>query len=174
MSDKAIEPADDGIAVGRISGVYGVRGWVKIFSYTQPRENILKYSPWDILRQGQWQTVNVEEGKAHGKGVIARLENCTDRDQAYALIGTEISVSRQQLPSLAQGEYYWRDLIGLLVVNTQGDKLGQVEKLMETGANDVLVVAGEREYLIPYVMGNTVLHVDIDKGELLVDWDRSF
>jgi len=152
-----------------------VRGWVRVYSSTQPRENIVTYKPWYLRRdQGDWQETSLEEGRAHGKGVVARLADCTDRDQAQQLIGAEIGIRSDQLPALSPGVYYWKDLIGLQVVNTQGDDFGQVDNLLETGANDVLVVKGDRERLIPFVMKQVIVEVDLEQGRICVDWDKDF
>jgi len=147
---------------------------VRIYSYTRPRENIVRYQPWYLKRDGDWQARPVAEGKRHGKGVIARLETCTDRDQAQELMGCEIGIRRDQLPPAAPGEYYWSDLEGLAVETLAGDMLGHVDHLLETGANDVLVVTGERERLIPFVVGQVVVSVDIEAGRIQVDWDKEF
>ncbi len=168
---RAPEPL---VPVGRISGVYGVKGWVRIYSYTGPRDNILQYNPWQIQLPGGWQSVELLEGKTHGKGVIAHLAGCHDRDAAARWIGSEIAIRRSQLPAAPAGEYYWSDLIGLRVITEAGEELGTVDHLLETGANDVLVVQGERERLIPYVMGKVVTEVNLETGELHVDWDPEF
>ncbi len=162
------------IMIGRISGLYGVRGWVKVFSYTCPIKNILNYSPWQLGKNGLWQTIAVSEGRSQGKGIIARLESIIDRDQASRFLGAEIAVERQQLPQLADGEYYWADLIGLTVINREGVTLGRVDHLLETGANDVLVVKGERERLIPFLLEHVVLDVDLAQSVLRVDWGVDF
>jgi 16S rRNA processing protein RimM len=154
--------------------VYGVRGWVRVFSYTQPRDNIVHYRPWYLNRAGEWQEHELAEGRQHGKGVVARLAGCEDRDEASQLIGAEIGVRRKQLPAAQPGEYYWSDLQGLKVVTLQGELLGSVGHLLETGANDVLVVKGERESLIPFVLGQVVDEVDLERGEIRVDWDKGF
>jgi 16S rRNA processing protein RimM len=152
-----------------------VQGWVRIFSYTRPRENIIAYQPWFIKSgEGNWTEQTLANGRRHGKGVIAQLTDCTDRDAAHALIGNEIAVQREQLPEAAVGEYYWSDLIGLQVINTQDEKLGTVDHLLETGANDVLVLKGDQERLIPFVMEQVVLQVDLEKGVIRVDWDKEF
>lgn len=162
------------VLLGRISGLFGVQGWVKVFSYTSPIVNILNYSPWQLCQQGQWQTVSVCEGKAHGKGIIARLESIHNRDEAARLIDADIAVEREQLPQIAEGEYYWTDLIGLTVINQEGITLGQVDYLLETGANDVLVIKGERERLIPFVLSHTVLDINLAQRILQVDWEVDF
>jgi len=162
------------VILGRISGVYGVKGWVRIFSETRPRERILDYSPWQIGRAGTWETREVKGGRRHGKGVVARLVGIEDRDAAAELIGADIAVTRSQLGDAAPGEYYWTDLEGLEVVTTDGQVLGFVEHLFETGANDVMVVKGERERLIPFVEPQIVRRVDFEGRRLVVDWDPDF
>ncbi len=154
--------------------MYGVKGWVRVYSYTQPRENIVRYQPWYIKRGGNWQPRQLAEGKRHGKGVIARLADCADRDQALSLMESEIGISRDQLPEAAPGEYYWNDLQGLEVVTLEDESLGRVDHLIETGANDVLVVQGDRERLIPFVLEQVVTRVDLEAGIIQVDWDKDF
>jgi len=162
------------VVLGQISGLFGVRGWVKVFSHTEPRENILSYSPL-YLRQGEsWQPSKVIEGRRQGKAVVVHFAGIDDRDQAAVLIGTDIAVSREQLPALKADEYYWADLEGLRVINLEGVELGTVSHLFSTGANDVMVVGGERERMIPFVQGDYVRSVDVGKGKILVDWDEDF
>jgi 16S rRNA processing protein RimM len=153
-----------------VSGLFGVRGWVKVFSDTRPRENILNYNPWLVKTREGWREMALAEGRVHGPGVIARLEGYTDRDQAQALVGAEIAVYRQQLPPAKKGEHYWVDLEGLRVVNLEGVELGTVSHLFETGANDVLVVVGDRERLLPYTR-QVIRDVDLEARVLRVDWD---
>jgi 16S rRNA processing protein RimM len=160
------------VVLGRIVGVYGVRGWVKIFSETEPREGILAYSPWLV---GDSQTPKaVVEGRRHGKGVVARIAGCDDRDQAAALIDQEISITRDRLPPPRSDEFYWIDLEGLEVWTGDGYRLGVVDHLFATGANDVLVVSGERERLLPFVWGEVIRSVDFEQGRIEVDWDPEF
>lgn len=163
------------IVVGRVSGLYGVRGWVKVFSHTQPRENILTYATWYLHKQGAWVANDLETGRVQGKGVVAKLKGCDDRDAAAALMGCDIAIRREHLPQAAPGEYYWADLMGLEVVNLDGVCLGVVDHLMETGANDVLVVQKDgEERLIPFVQEQFVKGVDLDAGVITVDWDPEF
>ncbi len=164
---------DERIVVGRIAGLFGVRGWVRIFSHTQPLDNILGYSPWQLLRDGSWVQVKPLEGRIQGKGIVARLDGCDDRDAAAALVGCDIAINRSQLQPLAADEIYWADLIGLKVVTLDGVELGVVDHLLETGANDVVVVQGERERLLPYI-GSVVREVDLAGGVMRVDWDPDF
>lgn len=168
------KPSDNFVVVGKITMPYGIKGWVKIFSYTDPADNILRYQPWQICRQGQCQRVNVKEGRLHGKYIVAQLEQVPDRNAAERMRGMEISVARDQFADAVDGEYYWVDLQGLEVITVSGESLGKVESVMETGANDVLVVHGERERLIPYVMDEVVREVNLEQGKILVDWDADF
>ncbi|WP_416224209.1 ribosome maturation factor RimM [Thiohalophilus sp.] len=176
---QAMQHADDMMVLGHISGLFGIQGWVKVYSHTEPRDNILRYSPWYLSIEGEWRPYPVAQGKQHGKTLIAQLEQCPDRDSAAALVGCKIAVTRQQLPALEEGEYYWRDLLGLRVINLADVDLGQVTNLMETGANDVLVVEsqgdGEKhERLIPFIREQVIKNVDIGQGVIRVDWDPDF
>ncbi|RZV35777.1 MAG: ribosome maturation factor RimM [Chromatiales bacterium] len=159
------------VILGRISGLFGVRGWVKVYSYTEPREAVLNYDRWLLIRKDGWQEARVAEGQRHGKTVIVRIEGYDDRDQAAGLVGTEIGVPRDELPETGSDQFYWSDLEGLRVVHRDGMELGKVEYLLETGANDVMVVKGETERLIPFVMDKVVLDVDLANGEIRVDWE---
>jgi 16S rRNA processing protein RimM len=167
----------DIIILGHLAGAYGVKGWVRVYSETTPIDNILQYSPWYLeSRQGsgEWRIVELITGRRQGKGVVAHIQGCDDRDRAAEMRGIRIAVHAEQLPNLGSDEYYWRDLIGLEVINQQGINLGRVSSLMETGSNDVLVVDGDRERLIPYLPGSSVIEVDTDLKRLLVDWDEDF
>lgn len=155
-------------------GVFGVRGWVRVMSHTEPRENILTYPNWQVRRGESWQTLRLLEGRLQGKGVVVSLEGLEDRDIAHGLIGCDVAVHRDELQPLADNEFYWSDLQGFDVVTTDGVTLGQVDRLFETGANDVLVVRGEREHLIPMVFEQYVMDVDLDAGRIEVDWDPEF
>ena len=159
------------VVLGRIAGVFGVKGWVKVFSHTDPREAILEYQNWLLKSGDTWQPVTVEDGRRQGKSVVAKLANIDDRDAAAGLQDVVIAVSREELPETRTGEYYWADLEGLQVLHRDGRLLGKVSYLMATGANDVLVVEGDRECLIPYVTGDVILDVDLAKGVISVDWE---
>ncbi len=161
----------DPVILGRITGIFGVRGWVKVFSYTEPREAVLDYGRWLLSKDGGWREAKLAEGKRHGKTVIARIEGVNDRDEAETLIGIDIGVPREELPEAEAGQYYWADLEGLEVVRRDGSRVGTVAELLETGANDVMVVRGEREILIPFVMDRVIVDVDLAEGVITVDWD---
>ena len=159
------------VILGRISGLFGVKGWVRVFSYTEPRQSILEYAEWMLRRNGDWTAVQVAEARLHGKSVIVRLDGIVDRDAAAAYIGADLGVQRDKLPQQEQGRYYWADLEGLAVVHRDGRRLGTVAHLLATGANDVLVVQGEREILIPFVLDTVILDVDLAAGVINVDWE---
>ncbi|WP_262966315.1 ribosome maturation factor RimM [Methylobacter psychrophilus] len=162
------------INVGKISGVFGIKGWVKVFSFTECKENILNYSPWLLKKSGETKSVNVVDGKLQGKVVVAQLDGITDRDEAASLMGWDIFITPDQLPKVAKDEYYWSDLIGLAVETNLGIQLGVVESMLETGANDVVIVKGERERVIPFLQGQTIIAIDLDAGRMIVDWDPDF
>lgn len=163
------------VTLGRISGMHGVQGWVKVFSDTEPRGNILNYSPWFLKLDGAWQPCVVEQGRDQTGAVVAKLQGVSDRDQARALMGAEIAVPRSAFSKdVEPDEYYWTDLEGLRVVNLQGVELGKLDHLFETGSNDVMVVRGERERLVPYIWQQVVREVDLDAGQVTVDWDAEF
>ena len=166
------------VVVGRIVGVFGVRGWVKIQSYTEPRENLLHYQPWWIAPPGSDADAACERvplaSRLGSKGLVVLLAGCTDPTTALPLVGCEIAVARAAFPAPDEGEYYWADLVGLRVTNLQGVDFGRVVRVMETGANDVLVIQGERERLVPYLPENVIQRVDLAAGQILVDWDPEF
>lgn len=168
------EQEDRRVVLGRISGLFGVRGWLKVFSGTDPREGIVGYSPWQLCVHGEWRSVEVEAGKRHGKSVVVKLAGIDDRDAAAALLDAEIAITRAQLPKPAAGEIYWADLEGLAVHTEAGEVLGTVDHLFETGANDVLVVKGERERLIPFIRDQVVKVIDLERRVVVVDWDPEF
>ena len=121
--------------------------------------------------RGGWQATTVLDGKRHGKTVIALLEGVEDRDQAAKLLNREIAVERDALPAVGERNYYWADLEGLRVLHRDGNELGRVAYLMETGANDVMVVQGDAEYLIPFILDDVILDVDLQHGVINVDWE---
>lgn len=159
--------------MGRIVAPYGVQGWVKIQPQTEEVDGLLSYPTWWLARDQGWQECKVSEGRAHGATLVARLEGCDDRDRALALRGLKVAVPRRELPAPEDGEYYWCDLIGLQVENIHGDRLGQIEDVFATGANDVLVVRGDRERLIPFI-GPVVISVEFENSRVVVDWGLDF
>jgi 16S rRNA processing protein RimM len=163
------------ILLGRIHGAFGVRGELKLESFTDPVQAIFRYQPW-ILRdpKGQEREVSDARGRVSPKGAVATLSGVEDRDTAEAMRGTEVYAPRSALPPPSPGEYYWVDLEGLRVRNTEGVDFGTVSHLFSTGANDVLVAVGERERMVPFVVPDYVVSVDFEAGLVTVDWDADF
>lgn len=160
----------EALVLGEVSGVFGTRGWIKLHSHTRPRENIFQYDVWLIGHPGDWQAFRVLDRRVQGPTLVAALEGIVDRDAAAALHRRTIAVPRERLPAAEPGEFYWHDLIGCAVVNRAGEDFGRVRTLWETGANDVLVVDGERRRLIPFVRGQYVEDVDLAARRIVVDW----
>lgn len=167
------------VTLGRVSGVFGVKGWIKLHSYTRPAENILKYRRWWIAAREPYEAVLVS-GQAQNRSLIAQISDAngqpiSDRDIAASLIGSEIQVERAALPKLSAGELYWTDLLGLRVENLDGVPLGTVSDVTSNGAQDVLVIAdGEVERLIPFVHGPIVHDVDTEAGRIVCDWQPDY
>jgi 16S rRNA processing protein RimM len=163
------------VLLGRIVGVHGVRGAVKLESFTQPRLAIFDYKPW-LLERGpdRFEEIAEVHGHAQGKGIVATLPQVDDRDAAAALVGARVFVSRDALPEPEAGEVYQTDLEGLQVLNETGESLGRVSHLFDNGAHDVLVTRDEtgRQWLIPYVVDRFVKLVDLDAGRITVDWNK--
>jgi 16S rRNA processing protein RimM len=164
---------DDLICVGHVLGAQGLKGWIRIYSNTSPRENIVSYSPWLIEQGGELKPLAVK-GRLQGKNVLAKLEGIDDRTEAEALTGCQLFIRRRQLPGLEAGEFYWSELIGLTVETLQAEPLGVVSGMLETGADDVMVLQGERERLIPFVMDDIVREVDLARRRLVVDWSPDY
>lgn len=171
------------INVGRITAVYGIKGWVKVHSYTEPQDNLFEYHPWFLKTAHGVKEIEIDEARPHGDAFVAHIVGVDDRDLAAQFTAADIAIERDMLAELEEGEFYWDQLIGLVVFTEQAGertRLGVVSKLMETGANDVLVIQGDdksidkRERLIPYVPGQFVVSVDLSAGEMLVDWDPEF
>ncbi len=161
------------VLLGKIVGVLGVRGEMKIESFTDPRDALFRYQPWEIVHRGQSRELVGVRGESRGKNIIGRHESIDTREAAELLIGAEIWIQRSQLPEPKPGEYYWVDLEGLSVTNLEGVSLGKVSHMLATGANDVVVVRGEKLHYLPYIDG-VVLDVDIAAGTMQVDWDPEF
>ena len=163
--------------------MFGVRGWVKVYSYTSPRVNVVRYNPWYLRQNGQEVLQQVISGQAHGDGVVVSLAGIADRDAAAALVGAEIEIDRATMgPELgagprvlaAPGEFFWVDLQGMEVRTRTGTSLGFVDQLFETGANDVMIVVGTDRHLIPFLYGSVVEAVDGERRVITVDWDPDF
>jgi len=156
--------------MGRVRGPYGVKGWIKVEPYTERVEALGQFGEWWLGRDSRWQRVSVAEWSVHGAHIVARLAVCPDREAAAALRGLEVSVPREALPATAENEFYQADLIGFEVVNRAGERLGRLERLFGNGAHEVASVrwqGGER--LIPFV-APVLERIDLDAGEIHVDW----
>ena len=171
------------VVMGRIVAPYGILGWLKIQPDTEYVDSLLDYESWWVGRDDNskqpgiknmpWREFEVEAAKIHGDGLVVKLKGVDDRDAALALKSKHIAVTRDSMPEAEEGEYYWSDLIGLEVTNLQQVILGKVTDVFETGANDVLVVQGERERLLPFI-ADVVLDVDLEANSMQVDWDAEF
>jgi 16S rRNA processing protein RimM len=162
---------EEEVTLGYISGVHGLKGWVKVYSFTDPREAILDYQPWRLgATGGASREVRIDRGQPHGKTLIAVLPGVDTVEQGRALVGQEIRIPRSALPDSGSDSWYWSDLIGLSVVTEEGVSLGTVKQMIETGANDVMVLAGDRERLVPFVNEQVVKSVDLEAREIRVDW----
>lgn len=171
----------DLVVLGKFGAVYGINGWLKVNSYTDIPEGIFDYTPWQIQVQGNWRQMQISGKKRHGNGLIVKLADVADRDQAQLYVNADIAVERSVLPQLAEGDFYWRDLMGMAVVNEAGYHLGEVVDMMETGSNDVLVVKanksdafGKTERLLPFLTDSVIKDVNNAQRRILVDWDPDF
>jgi 16S rRNA processing protein RimM len=176
---SATPSVEDLIVLGKITSVHGVRGEVKIYSFTDPIDNLLGYPAWTLKRDGEVRQVELVSGRLQGKILVAKLKGLDDREVARTFAGFDICVPRALLPDLDEGEYYWHQLEGLKVIDLQGQLLGRLDHLLETGSNDVMVVKpcpgslDDRERLLPYTE-QCVQKVDLAAGEMRVDWDADF
>ena len=169
------------IILGKVGSVYGIKGWLRIHSFTDETDAILDYFPWSLKLGNNTRTVDVTDWRKHNKGLVVKVGGIDDRADAQALVGSEILTNESALPELSQGDEYWRDLIGMAVVTTKGYELGVVSDMLETGANDVLVVKAnlndgfsKKERLIPYLLEQVVESVSIENKQICVDWDPGF
>jgi len=160
------------VTLGRVRGVFGVKGWLRVQSFTEPRDNITRFEGWTLRAAGAERVFELEDGHSHAGGVVVKLKGLDDRELAREWIGAEVVVPREQLPRLSEGELYWADLEGLDVRTTSGVTLGKVDHLLATGGHDVLVLDSER--LIPFVVGQVVKEVDLRNGAIVVDWSPDY
>lgn len=165
---------DDIVILGTLGAPFGVKGWLKVQSSTRPATNIAEYQPWLLQRQGRWQAIDIEDMKLQNQQIVVKLAEVDDRNTAMQYTHSQIGVPASQLPDLPQGEYYWRDLIGLTVVDQQQTVLGKVTQVMETGANDVLIVSGDEDIAIPFLLDKVILKIDLDNQIISVAWDQDY
>lgn len=166
--------SEDWLVVGRFGRPHGIKGFITVHSFTEPRDNLLQYTDWHVHRGNQWQPLKILNLESNNKQIVALVDGYKDRDQVAALTNLEIGVSRDQLAPLKPGEYYWHDLVDMQVYNKSGQFFGKVVEIMPTGSNDVLVVQGEKRYLIPYLLDEFIKEINPEKGIITVDWDLDF
>lgn len=197
IADKcaARKRLNDPIVIGKLGQPYGVKGWFRVVSFCSPQDNILAHRTWCLRRPSvagnsgnsgialsaqECAQFKVDKIKAHGKGFVASLVGLSDRDHAVALRNWEIVIEREDLPPLAEDDFYWYQLEGLTVQAISGENLGVLEQMLETGANDVMVVKptrdsmDDRKRLIPYRYREVVKSVDLERKLVIVEWDLDF
>jgi 16S rRNA processing protein RimM len=166
--------SDDIIVIGCFGKAVGLKGMIRVKSFTEPKENILKYQPWLVKSNQKWRTMQYKTAAQQGKLLVVSMEGVNDRNESEALTNSNIAIYRHQLPEL-DDEFYWADLEGLTVVNKQGDIFGIVSHLIATGSNDVMVVKAENKaHMIPYLLNDVVLDIDLTDSIIVVDWDLEF
>ena len=163
---------DKNVFVGKVSSPHGIKGWLKVISYTDPIENILSYKEWFINNEGGKKKFSIEDSRIQGKKIIVKLDGIEDRDSAEDLKNKEILVSRIDLPKLEENTFYWNDLLDLPVLDQKGKQIGKVDSLFETGSNDVLVIVNENKerFLVPFIMEEVIRKVDLVKEFISIDW----
>lgn len=164
----------DWVVVGRFGRPHGIKGFITIISFTDPRDNILDYTGWHARINHQWQPLKILHHETTNKSILVQVDGYQERNKVGELTNIDLAVKREQLPTLEEGEYYWHQLEGMQVITKQGTVLGIVKEIMPTGANDVLVVVGEKRHLIPYLLDNSIIHIDDNQRIITVDWDVDF
>lgn len=172
--------ADKRVVLGKVGRVHGIKGWLRLNSFTSPPGNILSYAELHTELDNSPRLLRIDDSREQAKGLIVHFEGFDDPEAAKALTGCEIWVTSADLPALEDGSFYWHELQGLQVVNLQGQIFGSVQRLMETGANDVLVVAATaescdaRERLIPFLPERVIVQVSLQDRRITVDWDADY
>lgn len=161
------------VVLGRIVAPYGIKGWIKIQPFTEAVGTLLDHTEWWLSEAGDWRAVEPESGRVHGATILAKFPGIETPEQAVRLKGTEVGIPRSALPPVAEDEFYWTDLEGMQVANTDGVALGEVDSLMDNGVHGILVVRGDRERLIPFVPAY-VIEVDREGRRILVDWGADY
>ncbi len=161
------------IITGKVGATYGIKGWLKVYSYTEEAAQILQYKPWYLAEGPNWQAFELEDGRQHGKAIVVKFPGIETPEEARKLTGRAIAIQREQLPVLPENEYYWADLEGLTVLDQNGQILGQIAYLIATGSNDVLVIRDQagKERAIPYLPGTVIKKIDLKEQRMVVDWD---
>lgn len=171
---KSVDNQSDWIIIGRFGRPQGLKGFVRVISFTDPTNNILDYTPWYVNVRGLWNPVKLVSVETHTKFILVQVDGHLQREQASALTNCDIAIEHRQLPKLPTDDYYWHELIGMQVINKDGCLLGTVTEILATGSNDVLVIMGEKRHLVPYLPGEFVTQVDVIKRIIDVDWDLDF
>lgn len=169
-----MKKAVDFIILGCLGRVHGIKGFITVHSYTEPRENILNYKNWHFFIDKHWQTLNILQIEVNDKHILTQIAGYAERENAGKLTHVKIGVPKEELPDLSEGEFYWHELIGLSVFNTEGVALGTIDEILPTGSNDVLVVKKEHPILIPYLPGNTIVKVDLQQKTMIVAWHEDW
>lgn len=169
-----MESTADWVVVGRFGRVHGIKGFITVHSYTEPRDNLLRYTDWHAFIDYQWQPLKLIQLDVTDKHILVQVDGLHEREQVARLTNVAIGVSRDQLPTLPADEFYWHQLIGMQVINQQGDVLGNVADILATGSNDVLVVEGVRRQLIPWLPGHSIIDVNSQQKIITVEWDADF
>jgi 16S rRNA processing protein RimM len=162
------------VTVGQLGKTYGLQGWLKVNSFTDPMDNLLDYSPLYFKQEEQWSVLPITEMRLHANSIVAHIQGYDTPESARLLTGTELAIHRSQLPKLAKDEFFWCDLVGMNVVTCSGVELGKVDSLLRAGGNDILVVKGAKEHLIPLVRNHFVMKIDAALQQITVDWDPEF
>lgn len=162
------------VVVGRFGRPQGLKGLVRVISFTEPANNIIDYMPWHVSIQGQWQPIKISAVESHTKFILVQVDGYQQREQLGLLTNCEIGIQSQQLPTLSNDEFYWHDLIGMQVINQEEKILGTVTDLLATGSNDVLVVTGEKRHLVPYLLDDFIVRIDTSTRTIYVNWDTEF
>jgi 16S rRNA processing protein RimM len=173
LDPSSPNPADRVVILGKIAGTFGVHGWVKITSYTDPPENILDYEELLLGSSGRWTTIQLEGGRVTGKGVLGKLKGIETPEEARTRVGTELGVRRSDMPPPAPGEYYWSDLEGLDAESASGEKLGKVDHFRATPAGTLIVIRGEQELWVPFVK-ERIVKVDLERKRIVLDWSADW
>ena len=162
------------VPIGKIGSTFGVRGWLKVYAYTEWRNDILQYQPWYLSSdQHNWDPIEITASQEHGRSIIVKFPSIHTPEQAKLLTNKLIAIPRETLPELKANEYYWTDLEGLTVINQHGENLGKVHYLLETGAHDVLVIkrGQEKEWAVPYLPGKVITRVDLAAQKIYIHWE---
>lgn len=162
------------IVIGRIGSTYGVKGWLKLQSFTESQSDIFDYQPWYFNTKGQWTVFDCDDTKASAERLLIHVKGYDSPELAKQLTGIELATTRSQLPKLPEGEFYWHDLIGLDVYTTEQVLLGSVVNIISNAAHPLLEIKGEKQHLVPLLFDKFILEVDLSKNKVIADWDPEF